>query len=528
MKGKREFNAPDLTLVRILNAFYHFQSGDSTPNVNETSLNIIFDYFADHLCSTEYASVADNIFEIMASIAFIDDDALVTRLIQLSWTSLHTVYVNNDNNDGYCNKNWNQCSNIVDVMGYKLARKSYNTIHKARLRVVHHILRKMYRQTFDKNPQLLCLSMGTIRHWRILNTSDIGLPYLLSHLFALVSSLATILASLSRTPKPAEFTNGEGESKVSRKKKLCQVSSIIGLDVTTFSEFYDILLNLVVATAGILNPRRPVNDIDASPYKDIQDCFGIYRSLLEMYKNYLCLFPSKNAFSIFYASKDLLAIAIYHLEICVEWRMDQPLGTHQKQWMGQADMGSIQFLENFIDRILSHTATPILSLCDLWESTNGKAILNKARISLLRLTVEKSIQRIKDISLMHNFGNPSFGVECEKITPIDSVYGFHTLSDERNQSQEQFRIIPHLACDEINEMIHESKVFDFGTLKIDDESDDACDDQSFGVIGNWGEGHSRIVDDDNDSSSVLTVNIKNSGEDQLKKELKMSVVSQQT
>jgi hypothetical protein len=518
IEEEAESNPPGQSLIGFLNAFNRFQSGSSMSDLCGSSWVNLFDYFENQLRATEYAVVADNIFEILSTVAFIDDDLLLLRLVNLSWTSLHTVYIDidDDHNDNSSFKDQWFCPYAVIMSGHTLAPKSYMAIQKSRIRIVHQILSKICPRRNDSIPQVLHLKIGLIRHWGILTASNVGLPYLLRHLSSLVTSLVMILESIDISFKHIDLENDTVETKILRKKKSSQPSSIIGLDGVSFSEFFNILLNLVVAAAGTLNSGRRVNDNSESPYKDIQECFGIFRYLLEIYKDHIHLFPRKTAVSIFFASKDVLAIAVCQLQICVEWRMDQPIRKNQKQTLGQLDIGSIHFLEQLIDRILSHTAAPILSLCDIWQPTTGIVFLNKTRISSLRLTVEKSIQQIKDTSLLHNFSNPSFGVGCDKIEPIDPTNGFHILPQVLNPSKVQSLRAPNFS----------STAIDFGMLKNDDdESKD--DDDSFGVIGNWGEGSTHNVKDDDDES-FCSLKIQNSGEPILQKVLKLSVVSQQT
>jgi hypothetical protein len=456
-----------------------------------TPLLRMFTYFSDQLGAAENPMIADKILEILCVFALSDDDKLLKTLVDLSWISLHTIYTHIDVDNIPVLVS---CPYAATMSCQRLGRNAYATEHLSISRIVDRIVAKLLQQVNKSIPQFKHLLMGLIRHWGLLTVSDNGLTFLLKHLSSLVLSIKSLLKTLD-----VSFKNDDDAKKqdVYKKKTPRHDSSIIGLEVASFPEYFDVILFLVVAATGTLTPGQLSNDYHSSPYHFIQECLGLFRKLIEMYQCFILAFPRKSAVTVIYASKEILTISFCQLQRCVDWRNRQPQLSVQERAEGAHDIGSIRYLQQLIDTILSHTTVPILSLCDAWQSSTVGASMKLSRKASLRLTVEKTIQRIKDVSLSHNLSPPLFDVGCREIESDSPTKGFHQRTSSEGLTGLHSLSSPTIAEKrQIYDPLPKSNMFNFEMIQSDSDHD------SFGVIGNWGDVRSDVNSDDNSASSL--------------------------
>jgi hypothetical protein len=453
------------------------------PQTGATPLLRLFDFFSSKLTTAENFVAAFNILEILSLLAFFDKDELLSRVVELSWTSLHTVY------DAEVTTK-SSCPYAVTVWHLRFGKDACMQDHQPVVRIVNRILSKQLQRENKNIPEFVCLQFGLIRHFGLLTTSKVGLSFLIKHLSSLISSLKSLVESLD----VAFFSNRtddeekNSETMHSKKRKTCHTSSVYGLEVATIADYFDTLLNLAVATVGALNPGEPMNGSISSPYQVFEECYGLYRNVIELYQASIFAFPRKSAATVTCASKDMLSIAFHQLQRCIDWRNQQPILSNQERSSGKLDMGSIRYLQQLIDTIMSHTAVPILRLCDLWQSSTTVGFMKVSRIASVRLMVEKAMQRIKDVALSHNLSTSSF-IQCDEIKNDEPTKGFHILSRKEDEHTPGMH--------ETNDPLP-AKQF---TMDVESDTDD-----SFGVIGQWGD----ESDSNSDNNSACTLNLDNS------------------
>lgn len=472
--------------------FFHFdtfQPNTSESDKTSTTIRRLFNFFADHLRSTEYAVIADSILEILSVIATFDD-ALTIKLFDLSWVHLHTVYVCTEANIN----SQLLCCPMAVIFSVSEVRSSYLIDHQSNARTVNGILQKLLRSVNCYDSQYLHLHFGMIRHWGILNAAgDVGYPFLLLNLTALVTTLKSFLESINVSITRKTDSDKRGTS-YTQKQKTLEAPRIIGLDVATFPEFFETLLNLIIATTGAPQTNnRPTNICQR-----VIECVAIFRSLIDTYKEHINFFPSKSALTICYGSKDLLLIALRQLQHCVECRTDQPLRSSKQETIGRHDAGNVVNLEELMDRMLSHVAAPLLSLCDLWETST--IVLKKSKLLSLRLAVERATRLIKDMSRSSIISNFSFGTERDKLEVIGTNKGFQIYSHSTSTSNgEQSLFVPFDDYNAADCELPDNSTIKFENMHVDDN------DNTFEVVGLWGNGSN--VDDQSDS--ICSLNIEN-------------------
>jgi hypothetical protein len=482
-----------------LHQFDHFLSSSDESHISGTLIIRIFDYFESHLHTTEYAVGANNILEILSAIALHDKSMLLSRLHDLSWAQLHTVYLHIEA-DEYTERF--PCPFAITL----LRRRSCIMSQQSSLRIVDRIITKLLQCRNCSDAYFLHLHLGIIRHWGTLIVSPSGIPYLLQHLSTLVTNMNDVLDSLHVSAKNTakEFEKHGFEMKIVRERKSTAVSRVIGLEAATFPDVFETIFYLAVATAGMFSfdqdgggtKERRSGDTSGSPYQHFLDCFGIIQNLIETYKANIQLFPNKIATMMSLASKELLVITVYQLHYCVEWRMHQPIPDKTRPSLHR-DVGSIHYLKQLLDRTLYHVVAPILSLCDTWLTFPGVNVMNKSRSLSLRVAVEKATLKIKDISQSHNMSNPSlenYDIADENINVEESLQ--FPLSPRSMQSEP----LPMQNVYGIDDEVQEGRSLDTDQIY---EHQTADYDDSFRVMGNWG--NATDVIDDSDSACSLSL-----------------------
>lgn len=443
----------------------------------------LFDFFSAKLTVTENFVVAYNILDILSLLAFSDEVALLSRLVELSWTSLHTVYDTEITTTS-------SCPYAVTIWRLRFGKNVHVPELQPLVRIVQRIFSKLDQRGNKIVPEFACLRLGLIRHWGLLNSSDFGASFVVKHLSSLILSLKSLVESLDVALLSSKRDDGDekdSEAIHSKKRKTCHASSLVGLEVATMSDYFDTLLNLLVATAGSLNPGERSCNSHSSPYKIYEECYSLYRNMIEIYQASIFAFPRRSAAIVTCASKDMLSIAYYQLQRCIDWRNQHPLLSNEERASGQRDIGSIRYLQQLIDATMGHTAVPILRLCEVWQSSTVVGYMKVSRIATMRLIVEKAMQRMKDVALSHNLST-SVSVRPDEMKIDEPTKGFHILS---RKDEEHMPEMPQM---------NDPQLVTNHPVETETTSDT---DDSFGVIGKWGD----ESDSNSDDSSTCTLNI---------------------
>jgi hypothetical protein len=474
-----------MTFNECIGQIETFQAKNGESDGNVSTPRRLFDYFTYHLGSTAYAEVANSIFECLFAIALFDDHAMV-QLFELSWAQLHNIHVHSEAND---DSPLLSCPLAVSLSVAAFTRQSHTIDQKSCVKIIIGIINKLLKCSKLHHSHFLHLHIGMIRHWGILTASgEIGRPFLLRQLVSLGANLNSLLVSFDASIGE-KLDRHELGKKCSRTIKSSDASLVVGLDVTTFQEFFETLLNLVVVTTATLTFGQQTNKVSTNVNQHFIECLGLFRGLMDTYKDHIIFFPNKCVVTICCASKDLLQIAARQVKACVEWQENKHLSEKQETVVIE-DIGA-SVLKELTHCTLSNVAEPTLSLCDVWQESK---VMNKSKLMSLRLSVEKTMRQIKDIPHSHSGG--SFGVECDEVNERGHSNGSYTSEQIcTNEEQSVF------AQSDIRNVTNcEVLVKVSGKSNIDDGT-------MFGVMGHWGDGGN--ADDDTESSGSL--NIENPG-----------------
>jgi hypothetical protein len=464
----------------------------ASDEANASSVSRLFEFFSERLRASDNSIVAYHILEILSVFALQENDILLEKVIELSWISLHTIYVHAGAGVDH--------GSLPYALAESTRRFGLNATSselQSLQRVVAQTSTKLCHHGKDKINGLTHLKEGMLRHWGLVTASLTCFSRQRNQLSSMIAELAYLLESLDNSAgSKHEEEKKESEACTPRRSKLAQSPSIIGLEAATFPDYFEMIIHIVVAVTATLNPGLLV-DSGYSPYHHLQESFGLFRRLIELYQSHIAIFPRKSASAISNVSKDMLSVAVSQLQRCVDWRNAQPLLSVQEREALKHDPGSIKFLQQLLDAVSSHTAGTVLTLCDLWQSREG-AHVRLSRSTALRFAAEKAARRIMDVSSSHNLEPPSLGAAYGTFKSDDSLpltKGFHQIEAVEGTDKKR-RICP---------MPVNSQQRDPRHLRLDDDSlcsEEAEDDSedSFGAAGDWG-------DDSDDEDPETNVNL---------------------
>lgn len=457
----------------------------------------LFEFFSERLRLSDNSTVADHILEVLSILALQENGVLMEKLLDLSWVSLHTIYVHTGTE---AEQGSLPCALSESVIRFG-QQVSSSDLQSLRC-VVERTVDKLYYNGIDTIKGLHHLRQGMLRHWGLVTASPTGHSLQRNQLASMIAELASLLESLSNSiRRKNEEEKKESETSTSHKRKKALPPSIIGLDAATFPDFYKLLTHVVVAATATLTPVLPQGP-GCSPYNHIKESFALFRRLIELYRRHIAIFPRKTAATVSNVSKDMLSVAVSLLQRCVEWRNSQPLLSVRDREAGKHDPGAIRFLEQFIGTAASHTAGTILNLCDFLQSHEAAHV---SRSTTLRFAAEKAARRIKDVSISHNLAPPSFIAGFENFESdqysMQQTKGFHQL-EPVNGPKEKQHVCPLFVNsemgDESRRLQRDRSRLQKDDIVLDEKAGNESED-SFGAAGDWGD------DSDEDSESSLNL-----------------------
>jgi hypothetical protein len=158
-----------------------------------------------------------------------------------------------------------------------------------------------------------------LRHLGLVTAAPAGLSRQRNQLANMIAELAYLLESLNSS---IGSTHGEekkeSETSAPRKRKKVLSPSIIGLEAATFSDFFEILIHVVVAATATSNPVLQGGTV-CSPYQSLQESFVFFRRLIEVYQRHVAVFPRMSAAVVSNVSYEMLSVAVSQLQRCVDW-----------------------------------------------------------------------------------------------------------------------------------------------------------------------------------------------------------------
>jgi hypothetical protein len=455
-----------------------------------------FHAFSEYLRVSENAIVANHILEILSILAMNSEVDLKRELTEISWISLHTVYVPTDD-----------IAASDDSLPYALALTAQRFSLKARARprlVLKHVLDSTVGKVNNRgrasgkgfdHPR-----HGLLRHWGLLTDSTMSVDMLVCHLSSLASELGLFLESLGTAVGDVSDSE-EKKSDDGKNPKAPRSPLLPGLEAATFPDYFEVVLNMVVGATATVEPGiKSANCVaECGPYLHLDELFCLFRCLIDLYAKRFLIFPRKSASIVLRGSREMLSAAVAQLQQAVDWRNAQPLLSAADKEAGQQDPGAIEFLQKLIDVVASHTVGSILSLCDFWQ-TDKQGSVHLSKSTSLRFSAEKAATSIKDISASHNLVHPSFDIPCghhlcEEVST--KTKGFHQMESSLTKVQ---RKIPR-----DHSLVGMATPKQTSRLRMEEKKEErvGSDSDSFGVDGDWG-------DDSDGNSETGGLNLQSS------------------
>jgi hypothetical protein len=176
----------------------------------ETAISVsrLFDFFSERLCVSDNSIVADQILEILSVFALQGDGVLMEKLVELSWVSLHTIYVHTGADVDYSSLPF-ALSESARRFGLKATSRDLQSLK----RVVDRIVNKIYCNS--KGVQHL--RQGMLRHLGLVTAAPAGLSRQRNQLANMIAELAYLLESLN-----SSIGSTHGEEKKESETRCCE------------------------------------------------------------------------------------------------------------------------------------------------------------------------------------------------------------------------------------------------------------------------------------------------------------------
>ena len=303
-------------------------------------------------------------------------------------------------------------------------------------------------------------------------------------------------------------------------------SSLAGLNEKSHASLFEQLLLMTTASLSLSKPRRMKKRrssadyiAETSPYGEIIGLVEVYGRLLLMFQANRINFPRRFIRTIVRSSSQMVRISDYQLRQCVQWRNSQP----SQIGLG-VDCAAAELLQPLVDSIASHCIGGITSFCNAmkvqqssYKHTRAIAGLNyrcegiketlRGICQSQNLILSKDFIATNDATVVNELSDDS-NPAAKKKQRVHKQFSPQTaprLSGPINKDLKSPSMLESLPDSDVTmEMINDSiarqsmlqsdsddselndmeSEIDQDSTKASDDGDD--DDDSFGVIGNWG------------------------------------------
>ncbi len=310
---------------------------------------------------------------------------------------------------------------------------------------------------------------------------------------------------------------------------------LTGLNEKSHASLFELLLLMTNASLSLSKPRRVKKRVsstydfaETSPYGEIIGFMEVYGKLLLMFQSNRINFPRHFICTIVRSSSQTIRISDYQLRQCVQWRNSQP--SHFTIGM---DCAAVELLQPLVESVASHCIGCIVSFCNTMKvQQNGrkktfdssykdtKAVAGlQYRCEGIKETLQGICQSQK-LTLPKDFSSTRVTTAMNILSDIDSSVAKKKQRVHKDFSPQRstrsrgalnmaltlpsvLELLPDtdVTMDMINASItresnlHEdSEDSELNNVESeiendsihDSDDDNVDDDDSFGVIGNWG------------------------------------------
>ena len=405
--------------------------GSEHRNVQEqTGQKLLFHL---HICDDQLTA---NIFLDMLGVLSLQNSELVEHTTIACWRALHTVYTVQSQDDE------NHLPHVFLVVTDSLMRKNAYENTTAKL-PTQALLAFIVRASSNSSKEYL--ENASTRNTLLI------LWALLTQPTCFEGGEFELLSKLTDELERFLFPNESRQGKEVKKAKVTFKSSLPGLSDSTLGFFFDMFLNLSVATFAITSPVNAENgEGRKEPYRKILTCLRLFSRLLDIFSVCSHRLPRRLGALMINSCHQVLNLCHFHIIGCVNWRNKQPLLTTAERKVGTHDAGSIHYIEDLLKEITASGVGRIMLFCEKIRTSSltgrvattidgahletEKEIYSARlkRIAALLQSAERAMGRIRAVASAHNLVPPR--VEYKQVsTAVSSGQGKSAKVDSNDK-----------------------------------------------------------------------------------------------
>ncbi|GKY93978.1 hypothetical protein MPSEU_000364700 [Mayamaea pseudoterrestris] len=444
IKPMREF--PDVVLqvvsltlsyLRLVLAFLN----DDDPYANASKFKVM-PLAIQWLKITDNEHVATYILDILTAAMMPHcADSTADDVIGLSWASLHTIYV------GEQNHSYDFVEPTI-MSHFRVRRYEWTDVEgrKLKLQLDEHLVALTAEDSFMASNKRL------IQHFGLLL-----LLQRISHYLRHMNYLLGELALCAKRSMISIVRQGGLKRNAVKKEALPPPPAIPFLTHGTCAGVLKVALDLTVWAIASMD----IHGYDERPFWHYLSSATLFKQLLDVYCDSCHAFSPRCATAVCQASHRAVLAGVSVVKRCIEWR-GLNVASLSKTIQGSTALAQLREL---LYGIAANIVGRVTSLCDFFQKLERQDV----RITGLRQVATKAMRTLNRLAATHNWPTPSY-VPNNDINRIDgnmnvlTVKGFH----ERPYGDEENKLV---VMDE------------FVAMEVGAPSSD----ESFAVAGDWGD-----------------------------------------
>eukprot|EP00980_Cylindrotheca_fusiformis_P024387 scaffold11809_cov128-Cylindrotheca_fusiformis.AAC.26 len=419
-------------------------------STNLISFQVLEAAVQSHLKICCDASIASELLETLSIFSIRLGGLAVSAMVEVSWNGLHTDYPDHE-------------AQVVLSSPYSFRRATLSLLSllngtpsdsiKAEQVVQKAIARMSVAKS--KSGKSSFLIHGMLRHWGLLALSPTCFSSFDDHLRRLLSNVKDFLSDVAKPATSTDCRSRRGESsdedgdylppqfRREVKPTLLKTSKVCGLNASSFSAYFDTLMQMTIAATSIFFLTQEADPNDTShPFQRLTSFIEIFGSLVMLCAEKLYVFPSKTLPAILGSSKHMLDVTSYQMQRCIEWRNSQPVILFHEIHAGKDDAASTQHLEDLVDSIGTHIVRRVDYLCTALRSVTGESrhVEHQSRLKSLVTRNDQLKAELVKIATAHSISQPSFdlGLQASEANRSRKRQRIEGISQKGQISSAQF------------------------------------------------------------------------------------------
>jgi len=473
---------------------------------NRRSFKLMLKGFLKHLLVCRNAALATELLETLSVLSLGGEaNDSFTEMVRVTWTALHSTFPSVE--PSFPN-------HVPFIFIEALKRRCPGVLASTRRTSRDVAVREtLLKAGFNKSKMMekhFYLVDGMLRHWGFLVLAEEITPIAADHLHQLYSNLHTFLSEVNDMAVPRKsrvrLDNSSDDDADYVPPKPFRVtrpelpeSSIPGLDSRNFFNYFQILLDMTVASAALFSVKVGSQWIDPlnGPFRELCKLVETFGFLVNLYRKRIHVFPQNILSSVLNTCRSMLNVLNFQSTQCIEWRSSQPALTTEQIEAEVFDPASLQFLGRVLDVFGVHVVGSLTSLCESIETLssppleqNGSALFSSAqnqRVKALRLKIDKMSTLLDKFADVHKLPTPSKSIDTqEKGEPARKrrrieIKGFLQFEESTGESEQSNMVALSMDAGKQEPTYDEGRTLSSELTWEEDESED-----SFGVDGDWG------------------------------------------